>query len=49
MKSDWGQQYGLEPLLVETLVDRQRFHGGCYLSSNWIELGKTTGRGRMVA
>ena len=47
MKSDWEQQYGLEPLLVETLVDRQRFHGGCYLSSNWIELGKTTGRGRM--
>ncbi|MBL0717568.1 MAG: DUF4338 domain-containing protein [Desulfosarcina sp.] len=41
------RQYGLEPLLVETLVDRQQFHGGCYRASNWIELGETTGRGRM--
>ena len=46
LKSDWKRQYGLEPLLVETLVDRQRFHGGCYRASNWIELGETTGRGR---
>lgn len=44
---DWERQYGLKPLLVETLVDRQQFHGGCYRASNWIELGKTTGRGRM--
>ena len=47
LKGDWERQYGLEPLLVETLVDRQQFHGGCYLASNWIELGETTGRGRM--
>jgi hypothetical protein len=47
LRSDWERQYGLKPLLVETLVDRQQFHGGCYLASNWIELGKTTGRGRM--
>ncbi len=47
LKGDWEQQYGLKPLLVETLVDRQQFHGGCYLASNWTELGKTTGRGRM--
>lgn len=47
LKSDWERQYGLEPLLVETLVDRHRFHGGCYRASNWIELGETTGRGRM--
>lgn len=47
LKSDWQRQYGLEPLLVETLVDRQRFHGGCYRASNWIELGETSGRGRM--
>lgn len=46
LKKDWERQYGLEPLLVETLVDRQRFHGGCYRASNWIELGETTGRGR---
>ncbi len=47
LKGDWQRQYGLKPLLVETLVDRQRFHGGCYRASNWTELGKTTGRGRM--
>jgi len=47
LRADWKRQYGLNPLLVETLVDRQQFHGGCYRASNWIELGKTTGRGRM--
>ncbi len=47
LKDDWERQYALKPLLVETLVDRQQFHGGCYRASNWIELGKTTGRGRM--
>lgn len=29
LKADWSRQYATEPLLVETLVDRQRFHGGC--------------------
>ncbi len=47
LRPDWQQQYGLEPLLVETLVDRQRFHGGCYRAANWIEAGETSGRGRM--
>ena len=28
-------------------MDRQRFRGGCYRAANWIELGETTGRGRM--
>ena len=44
---DWQRQYGVQPFLVETLVDQQRFHGGCYRASNWIELGQTSGRGRM--
>lgn len=47
LRSDWEQQYGLEPLLVETLVDREKYHGGCYLAANWIKLGETSGRGRM--
>jgi hypothetical protein len=47
MRTDWHRQYGLEPWLVETLVDRQRFHGGCYRAANWIEVGQTSGRGRM--
>lgn len=47
LRTDWPRHYGLEPLLVETLVDRNRFYGGCYLASNWIALGETSGRGRM--
>ncbi|MEA2061388.1 MAG: DUF4338 domain-containing protein [Thermodesulfobacteriota bacterium] len=44
---DWQEQYGITPVLAETLVDEKRYHGGCYRAANWIELGKTTGRGRM--
>jgi hypothetical protein len=47
LHTDWQQHYGLEPWLVETLVDRQRFYGGCYRAANWIVLGETSGRGRM--
>jgi hypothetical protein len=47
LRADWQRQYGIEPLLAETLVDRKRFHGGCYRAANWIELGETSGRGRM--
>lgn len=47
LRSDWHVHYGMDPWLVETLVDRQRFHGGCYRAANWIELGDTSGRGRM--
>jgi len=47
LRTDWRQRYGLEPWLVETLVDRQRFYGGCYRAANWIVLGDTSGRGRM--
>lgn len=43
---DWQARYGVEPLLVETLVDPTRYTGGCYRAANWIELGDTTGRGR---
>ena len=45
--ADWQEAYGVEPLLVETLVDESRFTGTCYRAANWIELGTTTGRGRM--
>jgi hypothetical protein len=47
LRTDWHQRYGLEPWLVETLVDRQRFYGGCYRAANFIVLGETSGRGRM--
>jgi len=47
LKIDWKDQYGVEPWLMETLVDPERFHGGCYRAANWIDLGQTSGRGRM--
>jgi hypothetical protein len=47
LRADWQQQYGMAPWLVETLVDRQRFYGGCYRAANWRLLGETSGRGRM--
>ncbi len=44
---DWPARYGIEPLLLETLVDPQRFQGTCYRAANWIEVGLSAGRGRM--
>jgi hypothetical protein len=44
---DWRHHYGYKPMLLETLVDTARFQGTCYRAANWIELGKTSGRGRM--
>lgn len=47
MPRDWREVYGVEPLLCETFVDERRFLGTCYRAANWIDLGITTGRGRM--
>lgn len=44
---DWEQHYGYRPLLLETLVEEERFRGICYRAANWIALGRTCGRGRM--
>jgi hypothetical protein len=44
---DWPRRYGVEVLLVETLVDIARYSGHCYRAANWICLGRTAGRGRM--
>ena len=45
--SDWQAAYAVRPLLLETLVDSARFAGTCYRAANWLELGTTSGRGRM--
>jgi hypothetical protein len=45
--SDWETVYGIRPLLLETLVEPERFRGTCYQAANWIRLGMTAGRGRM--
>lgn len=47
LPEDWERRYGYRPLLLETLVDGQRFPGTCYRAANWILLGETQGRGRM--
>jgi hypothetical protein len=46
LPADWLAQYGVTPLLVETLVDPARYTGGCYRAANWVEVGETAGRGR---
>lgn len=46
LPADWQAQYGVTPLLVETLVDPARYTGACYRAANWVELGETSGRGR---
>jgi len=43
---DWETHYGYRPLLLETLVDGNRFRGTCYRAANWIHVGQTAGRGR---
>jgi len=47
LPGDWLARYGVEPVLLETLVDPARYRGVCYRAANWIEVGMTQGRGRM--
>jgi hypothetical protein len=44
---DWQARYGVQPVLLETLVDPARYRGICYRAANWMEAGMTQGRGRM--
>ena len=45
--AEWPRRYGIEVLLVETLVDTSRYSGHCYRAANWTHIGETAGRGRM--
>ena len=47
LPGDWLAAYRAQPVLLETLVDATRYHGGCYRAANWTEAGLTQGRGRM--
>lgn len=47
LPEDWLSVYQVTPLLLESLVDPQRFSGTCYRAANWIHVGATQGRGRM--
>lgn len=43
----WRQEFGVSPVLAETLVDVSRYPGTSYRAANWVCVGETTGRGRM--
>ena len=43
---DWHQRYGLRPILLETFVETERHRGTSYKAANWINVGKTVGRGK---
>lgn len=45
LPDDWYRIYHHRIYFVETFVDTQLFKGTCYRAANWIDLGKTTGRG----
>jgi len=44
--ADYEAQYGYRPWLVESFVDTEHFVGTSYRAANWLEIGKTKGRGR---
>lgn len=47
VRQDWGEGYGVRPMLMETYVQQDRFEGTCYQAANWVHVGATQGRGRM--
>jgi hypothetical protein len=47
IREDWFSLYAYRPVLMETFVDETRFHGTCYKAANWIEVGKSKGRGKL--
>lgn len=46
ISSDWEKKYGHPIYCLETFVECDRFKGTCYKAANWVNIGKTTGRGR---
>jgi hypothetical protein len=42
----WQARYGVRPVLLETFVDEAQHGGTCFRAANWIEIGRTCGRGR---
>ncbi len=42
---DWERRWGYRPVLLETFVDPNHFHGSCYRAAGWALLGRTSGEG----
>jgi hypothetical protein len=47
LPQDWQHRYGYRPVLIESLVENERFAGTSYQAANWLCLGQTTGRGKL--
>jgi hypothetical protein len=46
LPKDWRHRYGFEPVLLETFVEYGRHKGTCYKAANWVNIGRTAGRGK---
>jgi len=46
ISDDFFAKYKCRLLLLESFVDTTLYKGSCYKAANWIEVGKTKGRGR---
>ena len=45
LREDWEKQYEVTPYIIETFVEREKYHGTCYIAANWTYLGATKGYG----
>ena len=45
ISADWQALYHHPIHLLESFVDLERFRGTCYRAANWIEVGRSAGRG----
>ncbi len=46
LPADWEERYAYSPVLLETLVEINRFAGTSYKAANWISVGNTKRRGK---
>jgi SRSO17 transposase len=47
LKHDWSLLYRVEPYLLETFVDQDKYKGTCYRAANWCYVGETSGFGKV--
>ena len=47
LSKDWQRLYHHPIYPLETFVDKQRYLGTCYKADNWINVGQTTGQGKL--
>lgn len=47
LPDDWKNRYNIQPVLLESFVQKNRFTGTCYKAANWENVGETKGRGKL--